>query len=228
MIVAALAAAVTSYGACSYAPQKETAWVYHWKFTGKTTTPNKVKLAKSYSSCSVAPTTCAVRVPSSFKIEGYAYYCSPGCGDQFTELAEVNEVFWMRKPVKDDLAGGVATEIMHIIGKKAKQGEVFGTATFNGATRNIKFNYAGLGKYDTKHRRLSSASGNFAGTATFCECAPATYWDCDSLSLLCEENAPTVVYGKWSVKFKKSAARKYLKNGSTVKVPAWVSWKNQD
>ena len=229
VLAAAVAVANVYAGACSVEPVKETAWVYHWKFTGKTTNPAKAKVStKSYSACSVAPKTCSIRVPSSLKIEGYTYFCSPGCGDSFTEVTEVNEVFWMKKPSKESLAGGVATEIMNIIGKKAKSTEIAGTAKFNGDSRSMEFTYAGIGKYSPKYSRITSASGNFAGISIMCDCAASHVWDCSTLSIICDENPPTVVYGKWSVKFKKDAAKKYLNYGRAAKMPSWVQWKNRD
>lgn len=245
MILAVAAATANVYaGACSPEPAKETAWVYHWKFTGKTTTGKKTGIKAS--ACSAGP-DCTVRVPTSLKIQGYTYMCSPTpCdGDNIgfeTAFAEVGEVFWMSKPAKVSFYGGVTTEIAHIIGRKKKQAEIMGIASLtddrNSAT--YSFTYAGLGKYKLHDKRISSARGNFAGTVTqpwkyvkssanSCSASPdlmAGFWSCDTLSLVCE--APSVVYGKWSVKFKKSAAKKYLKNGTTIKTPSWVIWRNQD
>lgn len=222
--------------ACSVEPVKDTAWVYKWKFTGKTTYGAKARAA---SACS-AGDTCAIRCPSSLKIEGYTWACSPGCGTEgFEMFSEVNEVFWCKKPVKASFAGGVATEVCNIIGKKADKCEVAGTATFNEFCKGdvpggiYEFTYAGIGKYDKKNSRVKSASGNFAGVLKNpvvienCSGVPTGVWSCDSLSLLCDEK-PSVVYGKWSVKYQKSASKKYLKNGHLPKCPAWAKQMNQD
>lgn len=217
----------TANAACEYV-SKDTAWVYKWKFTGKTTYGKTIK-AKSVStgSCGyAAPETCSVRCAASLKIEGYSWVCSPGCGDTFGQFAEVNEVFWSKKPGKFSLAGGIQNEIMHIIGKKAKQGEVAGTAELVGDDMTYKFTYAGLGKYDRKSGRLTSASGTFAGFAEPCPCAATGYWDCESLSLICQNTEPTIVYGKWSVKLKKSDSKRFAKNGTLPRFPAWVKMKN--
>ena len=210
---------------CSVEPVKDTAWVYKWKFTGKTT--KAVASSIKASACN-AGQTCAVRCPASLKIEGYTWVCSPGCGDEFGQFAEANEVFWSSKPGKFSLAGGVQNEIMHIIDKKAKQAEVAGTAQLDGADRLYKFTYAGLGKYSTKKGYLTSASGNFAGTADPCTCAASGWWDCGTLSLTCEETQPTVVYGKWSVKLKKSASKKYARKGEIPNLPRWASMRNRE
>lgn len=221
-----LAAIGSVFGSnCSPTPVKDTGWVYKWKFTGKTT--KAVKSRVKASACS-AGQTCAVRCPASLKIEGYTWVCSPGCGDEFGQFAEVNEVFWTTKPGRFSLAGGVMNEIMHIIGKKKTQAEVGGTAKMVGDDMTYNFTYAGLGKYSTKKGYLTSASGNFAGFGTPCPCASSSVWSCDSLSLICDESPDTVVYGKWSVKHKKSASKKFAKSGTLPKLPHWVSMKNLD
>jgi len=234
-IVAAMAVINVHAGACAPVV-KDTAWVYHWKFTGKTTTGKSSNVV--VSKCSPGE-SCAIRVPSSLKIQGYTYACSPSsCADDSlgfeTAFAEVNEVFWMTKPYKSSFAGGVTTEIAHIIGASKKKAEVGGVASFTD-DNGIKytFNYAGLGKYSTANARLTSASGNFAGQASqsilvnknLCSAANAGFWSCDTLSLVCE--APTVVFGKWSVKYEGDKSKKFIK-GIAPKLPSWVSLKNQE
>lgn len=221
----ALGAFATAFGACEYV-KKDTAWVYKWKFSGKTTYGTKAKTVQSTGNCGYSGPVCSVRCKASLKIEGYTWVCSPGCGDQFGQFSEVNEVFWSKKPGKFSLAGGVQNEIMHIIGAKAKQGEVAGQVEFEGDDRIYKFTYAGLGKYDKKKGRLTSASGTFAGYAYPNTCAATGYWDCESLKLLCEDTEPTVVYGKWSVKYQKSASKKYANHGQLPKIPHWATMKN--
>lgn len=237
-LIASVLAAGIAFGACSYEP-KDTAWVYKWKFNGKTTygaKPNKVSNTKSL--CGYGGSSgsrCAVRVPASLKIEGYTWVCSPGCGtDSFETFAEVNEVFWQKKPEKSVFAGGVMTEICNIIGKKAKEVEVGGTAKFDEFCKGevpggkYEFTYAGLGKYDNRNSRVKSASGNFAGRIVDpvrldgCDPIPLGYWECGSLAFVCENCTPTVLYGKWSVKYQKSASKKYLRNGKLPKYPAWA------
>jgi hypothetical protein len=223
-------------GNCSPARVKETGWVYKWKFTGKTTTGAKTQVKSSACSAGAA---CTVRCPASLRIEGYTWACSPGCGTEgFEMFSEVNEVFWHKKPYKASIAGGVITEVCNIIGKKAKNCEVGGTAKFTnfvgGSTPAgmYNFTYAGLGKYDKKHGRITSASGNFAGYAatpvytTQCSVVPAGVWECGTLSLICDEK-PTVVYGKWSVKYKKSASKKFVKSGKLPSYPTWVKPMNE-
>ena len=237
-MIAAVLAAGAAFGACEYVA-KDTAWVYKWKFTGKTTygaKPSKVKSTANlcgYNGKSAA--TCVVRCPASLKIEGYTWICSPGCGsDSFETISEVNEVFWQKKPVKAAFSGGVATEICNIIGKKADKCEIGGNATFkefcNGAAPGglYKFTYAGLGKYDKRNNRVKSASGNFAGNVIEpvvidgCDPIPMGFWECGTLNSVCDNCIPTVIYGKWSVKYQKSASKKYLRNGRIPKYPAWA------
>ena len=250
LMIAALAtvAVAGAYAACEYTPVvKDTAWVYKWTFTGKTTVgkPVTAKAVKG-GACGYAPTpgetgSCglAVRVPASLKIEGYTWACKPGCGsDAFeTAMIEQQEIFWQTKPFKASMSGGVSTCVSHIIGKKAKQFEAAGVAEFSAYADHVLGNdqgtyvltYAGLGKYDTKNDRVTSVSGNFAGFLDqpyyigqigIQDCPPAGFWDCMTGALTC---GPSVAYGKWSAKYMSSASKKYLNKGVIPSIPSWVN-----
>ena len=237
MIAAAVAAVgFGAFGAdCGEVVQKDSAWVYAWKFSGKTTVGKKTTVAASLCG-EGGDADCTIRVPGSLKIQGYTYFCNPGCGsDDFENFTEELEVFYMKKPYKTYLYGGVATELSKIIGAKKKQYEAAGVATFDDpvTTSTYTLNYAGLGKY--KSGRVSSVSGNFAGTLSqpyyvpkTGKCIPAGYWDCESLDLVCN-GGDTVAYGKWSAKYKKSASKKYAKNSTAAKLPKFVTkaWPNK-
>lgn len=226
-------------GNCSPTPVEDTAWVYEWKFTGKTTSGVAVKQVVSSPCHAGDDVACAARTPASLKIQGYTYYCSPGCGvDSFeSDLAEANEIFWSTRPYKCSLAGGLTTEVCNIIGKKKDKTEIAATATFDDPVSGgtYTFTLAGIGKYDAKKGRISSCSGNFSGTLSkpvyfsknLCSPIYAGCWTCGDLLMDCEEK-PTVVYGKWSCKFKKTLSKKYLKNGTTGKTPSWVEALNQN
>ena len=236
-IMIAAAVAAIGFGAfassdCGEVVQKDAAWVYKWKFSGKSTVGKKTTVAASVCKDG-GDADCTIRVPGSLKIQGYTYFCNPACGD-FESFDEDLEVFYMKKPYKTYLYGGVTTEIANIIGAKKKQSEVYGVATFNDPATlgTYSLTYAGLGKY--KSGRISSVSGNFAGTLDqpyyvpkAGKCIPAGYWDCD-FALVCNGGA-TPAYGKWSAKFKKSAAKKFAKNSTPVKLPKYVTkqWPNR-
>ena len=233
-----IAAAVAAMGAAAFGancapdtPAKDAAWVYQWKFTGKTTAGKKAAVKGNNSVCNpTARAACTYRAKASLTIQGYTMACNPGCGsDAFETFAEQLEVFYMTKPWKASMSGGVSTELSHIIGKSKKQYEAAGTASFTENAEGVTYalTYAGLGKYDLKNSRVKSVSGNFAGTASQAWaynlkkdlCIKAGYWDCVTLALVCD--APTVAYGKFSAKYKKSASKKYV-NGKTPKLPSWV------
>ena len=238
--IAVLAAVSAGFAACEYAPVvKETAWVYKWKFTGKTTfgaKPGKVATATGLCGyAGPAGDVCTVRSPASLKIEGYTWYCAPGCGSTtFEDFAEVNEIFWQKKPFKASLAGGVATDVSNIIGKKASKIEIGGTAKFteyvnNGAVKEGTYTltYAGFGAYSKKNSRVKNAKGKFAGFLDQPHyigknaCTTAGFWNCEDLSLVCC-GCTSVAFGKWSATFKKNAAKKYLKRGTLPAVPSWA------
>ena len=237
MIAVAVAAmGVAAFGGnCAPEQAKDAAWVYQWKFTGKTTAGKKgVKANKSV--CNPGQDACTYRAKASLKIQGYTYACNPGCGsDAFEAFAESLEVFYMTKPWKASMSGGVNTELSHIIGSNKKQYEAAGVAEFTEDAENVTYTlaYAGLGKYDLKNSRVSSVSGNFAGIASQAWaynlkkdlCIKAGYWDCATRALVCD--GPTVAFGKFSAKFKKSAAKKYAAKGTAAKLPSWVKWLNK-
>ena len=212
LMIAAVAAASVggAFAACSYIPPTpqptaEKAWAYQWKFTGKTTKGVATK-------CNGVD--MVTRSSASLKIQGWSFYCEPVCGD--FESAEADEIFWSTKPEKALLDGGITFELGNVIGKKGKDYETAGEAIFKNAYDLV---FAGIGKYDSKNARVSSVKGNFAGTAvapslklgkdTDCIAAPtlvSKVWECCGCPTL---DADTVAYGKWSVKYNKSNAKKY-------------------
>lgn len=226
MMGCALMAASAIAGACGEPIVEDTGWVYKWTFTGKTTKPAEAKAAAAASLCGEAPDTCAVRIPTKLRIKGYTWICSPGCGDQFSEFTEVNEIFWSTKPEKDSFAGGLANELFHIIGTSAKQAELAGGAELTGSAMRYEFSYAGLGRYDVKNSRLKTAKGNFAGYAYHENCLTSAVWNCDPHTLNCGENPATVAFGKFKVKFMKKASKKYASVGVIPSYPKWVEYKN--
>ena len=242
--LAAVFAIGGAFAACEYiAP--DTAWVYKWKFSGKTTygvKPMKIKaetgLCGYTGGGGNSGETCTVRAPASLKIEGYTWVCKPDCGSTaFEQFAEVNEIFWQKKPFKASLAGGVATDVSNIIGKKATKFEAAGTATFteyinNGAVKEGTYTltYAGFGAYSKKNSRVKNVKGKFAGFLdqphyiSKKDCVNAGFWKCEDLSLVC--TGTSVAFGKWSATYKKNASKKYLKYGKIPSIPSWVKAMN--
>ena len=247
LMIAAVAAAVVggAFAACKPGPDPviEDAWVYTWKFTGKTTTGALVTYTISASgNCKPGQGGtygCAIRVPASLNIQGYTYKCLPCC-DGYTELADDGEVFWTTKPQKELFAitdakklftEGLVIDWGHVIGKKAKDFELKGqfTGSTNDSGEKYDFTFAGLGKYDLKNTRFSSVSGNFAGekvnphylkyVEAFDGCPDADYWVCDASAYAGAPTDPTVAYGSWSAKLNSAASKKFLKSGTLIKVP---------
>ena len=246
LMIAALAVAsiAGAYAACTPGkdPVIEDAWVYTWKFTGKTTTGVLVSYTINPSgNCKPGGggvEMCAIRVPTSLNIQGYTYKCLPCCGG-FTELADDGEVFWTTKPQKELFevtnakklfTEGLTIDFGHVIGKKAKDFELKGqfAAATSDSGENYDFTFAGLGKYDLKNTRFSSVSGNFAGekvnphylkyVAELGGCPDADYWVCDGTAYAGAPTDPTVAYGSWSAKLNSAASKKFLKSGTLVKV----------
>lgn len=246
LIIAAVAAATVggAFAACTPGIQpkvKLPTWAYTWKFTGKTTDGALVKgWSKSTGTCAPGSTgvaDCAIRIPASLNIQGYTYTCEPCCGG-FAEFDK--ETFYITKPAKDQFSDdkGVSIAFANVIGKKAKDVEIAGTFTGETVDSGEKYtlSFAGLGKYDLKNQRVSSANGNFAGklevphykkySIIIGGCPEANIWNCDATAYA---GAPeSVAFGKWTVKFNSSAAKKYSKDGTIVKAPSWMKVWNQD
>ena len=212
IVAAAAAMGISAFGACSYIPPTpskvgDPAWAYKWKFSGKTTKAVEVK-------CSRQAGTFVTRTSTSLKIQGWSFYCDPLCGD--FEAAQADEIFWSTKPEKvlfDE--AGVTLEVANVIGKKGKNYEAAGAAVFDDL---YAVTFAGFGKYDAKNERVSSIKGNFAGFAAApslskynkanCnyETPVSKVWECCGCPTA---DADSVAFGKWSVKYSKSYAKKY-------------------
>ena len=225
LMIAAVAAVVAggAFAECSYikkitVKENDPAWAYKWKFSGKTSKAVKAPCnSVNYIS----------RTSTSLKIQGWSLYCDPQCGD--FEAMEADEFFWRTKPSKITLDGGVTFEVANIIGKKGKNYEAFGVAEFASADTQLYTLYlAGFGKYDSKKDRVTSISGNFAGIAAapksddqHCEDGEVSkVWECCGCPTL---NADSIAYGKWSIKYNKSMAKKYA-NGKLDEEKIYPSW----
>ena len=222
ILIAGVLAIGGAFAECAYIKpltptSSDPAWAYKWKFTGKTT--------KAVTSTCEKKIT---RTGAALKIQGWSLYCDPECGD--FEAAEAAEFFWQTKPYKAILGGGVTFEVANQIGKKGKNYEAAGVAEFtdkDGAAL-YTLTFAGLGKYDTKKARVKSVSGNFAGIAaapaskgTDCEDGEKSkVWECCGCPTL---DADSVAYGKWSVKYNKSIAKKYA-NGTLKAKHIYPKW----
>ena len=227
LMIAAIAAATIggAFADCAYIPKKDEVretknWAYQWKFTGKTTKGVKATCGEQ---------EYVTRSSASLKIQGWSFYCDAVCGD--FESGDATEIFWSTKPEKAILDGGITFEIGNVIGKKGKDYEAAGVANFG----KYGLAFAGIGKYDTKNTRVSSIKGNFAGWATApslklgkdtdcltAQTLPSMVWQCCGCPTL---EADSVAYGKWSVKFNKSWAKKVATwDADTAKklLPSWA------
>ena len=234
ILIAGVIAMAGAFADCVYLKPKaakstDAAWAYKWKFTGKTT-----KAVDAYCSGK----WYVSRTAAALKIQGWTLYCDPVC-DDFEDVG--SEYFWQTKPSKTLLDAEFAFEVANQIGKNGKNYEAAGEVLFvvtettgSGKTKTessralYNLTFAGLGKYDTKKERVKSVSGNFAGIAfvkskgTDCEDGAETYaWECCGCP---KKKAPSVAYGKWSVKYNKSIAKKVANNKLEYKhiYPKWA------
>jgi len=240
MIAAAVAAmTVGAFADCGEGNiQTSKAQVYKFTFSGKTT--KGLKAGSTKVDCGEDGAGCHPRVATKLKIKGWVAYCLPVCTEtlpQGTGSATAWS-FWMLKPFKGGFNGtdALADTMVNVIGKKPNKAEMFGK--FNGTisfAENVDWNlgdlyFAGLGKYKGSKGIYSSISGNFAGSPAASWyvspnlCKQTDVYDCATLQLVCDQNPNTVAFGKWSVKYNKSASKKLTKSISNLpKTPSYAT-----
>ena len=246
MIAAAVAAmTVGAFADCGEGDVQTTgAQVYKFTFSGKTTkgvTPGKAAAADCGEG---GGALCPARVSAKLKIKGWVVYCLPTCSETLAQgTAPANYfAFWALKPYKSDVAEAeIANTFVNVIGKKPNKAEMYGE--FKGSMPYSAdaawvfdhISFAGLGKYKASKGIYSSISGNFAGSVgtswwvSKAECAPSRIYACDTLTLQCEDEYNTVAFGKWSVKYNKSASKKASKSPRKLpKKPSYASLQGTD
>ena len=205
-------------------PEKEVRQVYKWTFTGKTT--KGLPGAVEKNDCGVTGTGCYARVPAKLKIKGWIAYCLGTCvaANDGTGAAEAF-AFWSTKPYKADLGANAVLDFdggdfPHVIGKKPNKAEAYGTFETqmvfpDNSSWDINFAFAGLGTY--KAPVYKKIAGNFAGSPAASwyvgkdVCAQTSVYDCSALTLDCSAQPNTVAFGKWTMKYSKSASKKLVK-----------------
>lgn len=247
IFAAALATAATgAMASCADGPQPgptptPDAAVYAWQFKGKTGTGVVIKGTKDQtvsSTCSdstipgVGPEV--IRVPGSLAIQAYTYICEDECLTFQQNLQNpTKQQYFATKPFKSaidpykNIQFIKGVDVAHIIGKNHNQYELAGDAefAFSGVDPQETFavKFAGFGSYDSKNGRVSSVSGNFAGTQTpprypgkvagmTESCPPADYWTCAPYVYAGAPSDPSVAYGTWSLKYNASASKKLANN----------------
>jgi len=247
MIAAALAASTAAFGACTDPTVTPTTTVlgnavYTWQFKGKTGTAVVVKgtgdTQEGGGYCA-DPTTVpgtadeVIRVPGSLALIGYTYICDLECVNFAQQLLNPTKAqYYATAPWKSTIIPYrgrnfvTGIDVSHVIGKSKTQYELAGTATFtfdNSAdlAETFVLTFAGFGSFDKKNHRVTSVSGNFAGTQTpprygkklnNVACPPADYWTCDTLAYAGAPMDPSVAYGTWSIKYNASATKKFESN----------------
>ena len=228
MILAAVAAMGTgAFAACA----EPTACVYAYKLTMTGKTVTGVTQKGNTSQC-VDPVCWAT--PASLKVTGYVYgttqdqtdpdQCIEGCA--CNDFATSETVVWDAK-AKKQLTDVVAFDTIDVVSKKQNKVQVL--ATLGDVT------LAGQGS--VKKGAITSVKGNFAGSMAAPVCTTCTY-NANDCTDSCEETASkafalctleasdvatTPAYGKWSMKYSKSAAKKLTKNfAEAAIVPAKV------
>lgn len=215
-----LAAVAVMGGAVMAACEEGAKCVFAYKLTmsGKTVVG---QATKGKASQCIDPTCIAV--PGKIKTTGYIYgttedlndpdQCVAGCGcNDFT----TTEAVLLDKKAKMIVPTAVEFDTIDVIGKKQNTVQVL--------AKIGEVTLAGQGK--VKKGTISSVKGNFAGSMDAPVCSTCTY-DASDCSETCDETpaivgklcsietAPaekSVVFGKWSMKNSKSAAKKLTKN----------------
>lgn len=197
------------------------------------------------ASTKAKPSACidadCYRKAGSYKVKGYIWgvttdltdpdQCVEGCSCLDLSSATFTTYLWNTKTLKK--LGDMEFSQLDLVGSndkmKAKTVEV--------VAKIDDLALAGFGKYNTKKLEFKSATGYFAGTVAAPLCMSCTY-DKDKCEDNCTESASkafalcsleasdvatTPAYGKWSIKYSKSAAKKLTKKyDAATLVPAKV------
>lgn len=246
MIAAAVAAmTVGAFADCGEGDVQTTgAQVYKFTFSGKTTKGIKPGNAAGTDCGEGGGVLCSARVPAKLKIKGWVVYCLPTCTETLAQgTTPANYyAFWALKPYKSSVDEAEISEtFVNVIGKKPNKAEMYGQFKGNmpySADAIWVFDhidFAGLGKYKASKGIYSSISGNFAGSVggswwvSKAECAASRVYDCANLALQCDADLNTVAFGKWSVKYNKSASKKASKSPRKLpKRPAYATLQGTD
>jgi hypothetical protein len=238
MIAALAACAFGAYADNTCAPGEvvEVAPTLVYKFKATVYTPKGISRTEAAVPGSVcAPdsgteaSTAVIRAKDKTKFAGWIYDCNGTC----STLKTGSMVAWDSKRKSQLNDAQIGDGFIHVIGKKQKDAEWMwgfrGTATYN-MEANYELVLAGFGKYSAKKGFYTSFKGNFAGTVdavtyakakTLEGCNPAGFWLCEDLTTLVDDEAG-VAYGSWTVKYSKSASKKFAKNGY-LSVPKYVT-----
>ena len=211
-------------------------FAYQVSLSGKSTVAASTKAKPS--ACIDAD---CYRKAGSYKVKGYIWgttedltnpdQCVEGCGCLDLSTATFTTYLWNTKTLKK--LGDMTFSQLDLVGSndkmKAKTVEV--------VAKIDDLALAGFGKYNTKKLEFKSASGYFAGTVAAPVCTTCTY-DKENCEDNCTESASkaftlcaleasdvatTPAYGKWSIKYSKSAAKKLTKKyDAATLVPAKV------
>jgi hypothetical protein len=239
MIAALAACAFGAYAENTCAPGEvvEVVPTLVYKFKATVYTPkgiSRTEAAVPGSVCSpdsgTEASTAVIRAKDKTKFAGWIYDCNGTC----STVSTGSMVAWDSKRKSQLDGAALSTSFIHVIGKKQKDAEwrwdFTGTAMYNSEAAYNLF-LAGFGKYSAKKGFYTSFKGNFAGevsAVTYAKaktadaCAPAMYWLCEDLTALVDGDAG-VAYGSWTVKYSKSASKKFAKNGY-LSVPKYVTF----
>lgn len=209
-----------------------------YKFKATVYTPRGVVRKEAAASGSVCHAesssggTFVVRAKDKTKFGGWIYDCSTVCDT----VAGGNIVVWDSRRKSQLNGAAIDSKFIHVIGKRQKYAEwrwdlASGAAMYDWGEAVYALKLAGFGSYSADKGFYTSFKGNFSGevdAVTYVPkgrpgadgCVPAGYWLCTDLSTLSTGDAG-VAYGSWTVKYSKSASKKYAKKGY-LKVPKYV------
>lgn len=211
--------------------------VYEFKANVKTTKgiSNTTVISGGGSVCAPSDDiteSLVVREPDTTTLCGWIYDCTATC----ETIGNGSIVVWDTKRKAQLQDAALEKILLQVIGKKHGDAEfafkLTGTFQYD-ATRQQALNdvlFAGLGKYNANKGFYTSFSGSFAGTAAASYdltskknviCDPSQVWFCTDLETI--EDADTVYYGTWSIKYNASASKKFARNGY-LKVPNYVQY----
>ncbi len=211
MFAAAMTIVGGAFAQCADIPvvTNNCALVYDVKLSVKTTVPKAIAGSTINVPCADEETVAEVcyRTPGSLTLKGYLQACACDC----ESFLAATLTLWDTHAKAYVTVDSFAWDFLNVIGKKNTEAEGAWTMEIAGGT----LYGAGFGKWDGKATpaRLSSMSGNFAGSVSAPQCDSEITCDA-AIAYPCgnfdqgSSTLETAAYGTWSIKYNKSLSKK--------------------
>lgn len=222
MVLGAAMACTTFGAACTPEQVIEQARVYKMQLNAYTTKGIANGATVGGTACVPGENICLVRRGKAKTIfRGYVFICTPTCG-----LSDYNCVLSDRRSTAPCANPTVEFTMLNRIGLNNNEVECSYNLNFEAvfdSVRSQRFEITGCGYGAMNNEILNTASGYFTGTGSAsydlttkandavadCLCSPSQVLNCDSDDLTDYQDADTVCFGMWKLRYDNAASSAY-------------------